>query len=137
MATSDILIDLAGGRDQIKKNVEGSVTRRAYIDTNANNLASGIFYRLFKYGANTIISDIHVVTETVEGAGDTLDITDDETGSNTLISNQDLNTDNAIKNYRTGLFVESAGYLCIKPDAALATCKFWVTAKFTPLTTGD
>ena len=137
MSILDDLIILPGNRDEVKNNVEGSVVRRAYVDCSENNLDSGDFYKIFAYGANTIISDVHVVTETVEEAGDTLDITDDTAGTTTLVSNHDVNTDNAISNYRTGIFKESAGHLAIKPDADLTVCKFWVTAKFTPLTVND
>jgi len=108
MAVQSTLINLPGGRDQIKLNVEGAVTRKAYIDASSTNLTSGDYYRLFEYGANTIIQNVHIITETVEGAADTVDVTDDESGTTTLCSNHDLNTDNAITNYRTGIFKNSA-----------------------------
>ena len=110
---------------------------KAYIDTSAVNLTSGDYYKLFDYDANTFINEVIVITEIVEGAGDTFDITDDTSGTTTLVSNHDANTDNAISKYTTGLFKDSAGQISIKPDAALATCKFWVIAKLVKVTTSD
>jgi hypothetical protein len=137
MAVQSTLINLAGNRGQTKRNVEGAVTRRAYIDASTNNLTSGDFYRLFKYDANTLIQKAHIITETVEGAADTIDVTDDESGTTTLCSNHDLNTDNAITNYSTGLFKNTAGYISLKPDAAIATAKFWVVVVLIPLNIWD
>lgn len=117
--------------------LDQEITVRAYIDASAINLTSGDFYKLFDYDANTFINEVVVVTETVEGAGDTLDITDDTVGTTTLVSNHDVNTDNAITKYTTGLFKATAGQISIKPDAALTVCKFWVTARLIKLTTSD
>lgn len=135
MSVSDVL--QTGNRNVNRQILDQEILVKAYIDTSANNLASGDFYKLFDYDANTIINEIHVVTETVEGAGDTLDITDDSVGTTTLVSNHDVNTDNAISKYTTGLFKDTAGQICIKPDAALTVCKIWVTAKLILVKTTD
>ncbi len=110
---------------------------KAYVDASANNLTSGDFYKLFDYDANTFINEVVVITETVEGAVDTLDITDDTVGTTTLVSNHDVNTDNAITKYTTGLFKATAGQISIKPDAALTVCKFWVIVKMTKVLVTD
>lgn len=117
--------------------LDQEVTVKAYIDTSSTNLGSGDYYKLFDYDANTLINEVVVITETVEGAADTLDITDDTAGTTTLVSNHDVNTDNAVSKYTTGLFKDTAGQISIKPDAALATCKFWVVAKLIKVTTSD
>lgn len=117
--------------------LDQEITVKAYIDTSTINLTSGDYYKLFDYDANTFINEVVVITETVEGAGDTLDITDDTSGTTTLVSNHDVNTDNAITKYTTGLFKASAGQISIKPDAALTVCKFWVTARLIKVTTSD
>lgn len=117
--------------------LDQEITVKAYIDTSVINLTSGDYYKLFDYDANTFINEVVVITETVEGAGDTLDITDDTIGTTTLVSNHDVNTDNAITKYTTGLFKASAGQISIKPDAALTVCKFWVTARLIKVTTSD
>ena len=135
MSISDVL--QTGNRNVNRQILDQEILVKAYIDTSANNLTSGDFYKLFDYDANTIINEIHVVTETVEGAGDTLDITDDTVGTTTLVSNHDVNTDNALSKYTTGLFKATAGQICIKPDAALTACKFWVTAKLILVKTSD
>ena len=126
-----------GNHGITKENVETVSLRKRYIDASANNMTSGDYYRLFYYPANTIIKRVFIVTETVEGAADTIDITDDESGSNTLVSNHDLNTDNAIGNYSTGLFKNTAGYISAKPDAALTVCKFWVGVELITVSTDD
>ena len=124
-----------GNRNVAREILDQEVVVSAYIDTSDKNLGSGDYYKLFDYGANTIINEIHVITETVEGAAETLDITDDTAGTTTLVSNHDLNTDNALSKYTTGLFKATAGQISIKPDAALTVCKFFVVAKLIKLST--
>lgn len=135
MADSTVL--QTSNRNVNRQILDQEVTVKAYIDASANNLTSGTFYKLFDYDANTIINEVIVVTETVEGAGDTLDITDDASGTTTLVSNHDVNTDNALSKYNTGIFKATAGQISIKPDAALTVCKFWVTARLTLVKTTD
>lgn len=135
MAISAVL--QTSNRNVNRQILDQEMTLKAYIDTSANNLTSGDYYKLFDYDANTIINEIIVVTETVEGAGDTLDITDDTSGTTTLVSNHDVNTDNALSKYTTGLFKATAGQISIKPDAALTVCKFWVIAKIIKVATTD
>ncbi len=124
-------------RNVSRQILDQEILVKAYIDASATNLTSGDYYKLFDYDANTYINEVIVITETVEGAADTLDITDDTSGTTTLVSNHDLNTDNANSKYTTGLFKATAGQISIKPDAALATCKFWVIAKLIKVTTSD
>lgn len=135
MSVSDVL--QTGNRNVPRQILDQEVEVKAYIDCSANNLMSGDFYKLFDYPANTLINEVVVITETVEGAGDTLDITDDSVGTTTLISNADMNTDNAVSKYTTGLFKATAGQICIKPDAALTVCGFWVQAKLQLFKTTD
>lgn len=117
--------------------LDQEVILKAYIDTSAINLTSGDYYKLFDYDANTFINEIIVITETVESAGDTLDITDDTIGTTTLVSNHDCNTDNAKSKYTTGIFKDTAGQISIKPDDDLGTCKFWVIASLFKVATTD
>lgn len=135
MAVSDAL--QTGNRNVNRQILDQEMTVKAYIDTSKNNLVSGDFYKLFDYDANTLINEVKVITETVEGAGDTLDITDDSVGTTTLISNHDVNTDNDVSKYTTGLFKATAGQICIKPDAALTVCKFWVEVRLLKFSTLD
>jgi len=135
MAVSDVL--QTSNRNVPRQILDQEVEVKAYIDCSANNLTSGDFYKLFDYPANTLINEIVVITETVEGAGDTLDITDDSVGTTTLVSNADVNTDNAVSKYTTGLFKDTAGQISIKPDADLTVCKFWVQAKLQLFKTTD
>ena len=124
-------------RNVSRQILDHEMTSKAYVDCSANNLVSGDFYKLFDYDANTLINEIKVITETVEGTGDTLDIVDDTVGTTTLISNHDVNTDNALSKYTTGIFKATAGQISIKPDAALTVCKFWVVVTYIKLTVLD
>lgn len=133
MANSAVL--QTGNRNVARQILDQEMQVTAYIDTAANNLTSGVFYKLFDYDANTLISEVKVITETVEGVGDTLDITDDTSGTTTLISNHDVDTDNALSKYTTGIFKDTAGQISIKPDADLTVCKFWVTVTYMKVTT--
>lgn len=135
MAISAVL--QTSNRNVSRQMLDHEMTLRAYIDTSVNNLTSGDFYKLFDYDANTLINEVKVITETVEGAGDTLDIVDDTAGTTTLVSNHDLNTDNALSKYTTGLFKATAGQISIKPDADLTVCKFWVVVTYVKLTVLD
>ena len=135
MAVSTVL--QTSNRNVPRQILDHEMTSRAYIDCSANNLTSGDFYKLFNYEANTLINEVKVITETVEGAGDTLDITDDSVGTTTLVSNHDVNTDNALSKYVTGIFKDAAGSISIKPDADLTVCKFWVVVTYVKVTTDD
>lgn len=135
MADSDVL--QTSNRNVPRQILDQEILVKAYVDTTSINLTSGIFYKLFDYDANTLINEIVAITETVEGAGDTFDITDDVVGTTTLISNHDTNTDNAVSKYTTGLFKATAGQICIKPDADLTGFKGWVIAKLVKVLVTD
>jgi len=135
MADSDVL--QTSNRNVPRQILDQEILVKAYVDTTSNNLTIGTFYKLFDYDANTLINEIVAITETVEGAGDTFDITDDVSGTTTLISNHDTNTDNAVSKYTTGLFKATAGQICIKPDAALTGFKGWVIAKLVKVLVTD
>jgi hypothetical protein len=128
---------LTSNRNVSRQILDQEITVKAYIDCSDTALVSGDYYRLFYYPANTFLNEVVVITETVEGAAETTDITDDETGTTTLISSADLNTDNAITKYTTGLFKPAVGYISVKPDHALTVAAFWVIAKFTTVKTTD
>lgn len=110
---------------------------KRYINAASDNLTSGDYYKIFAYEANTLIMRAWIVTETVEGAADTIDVTDDSSGTTTLCSNHDLNTDNAVTTYSGSVFKASAGQICIKPDAAITVAKFWVCVEYMKLSTND
>jgi hypothetical protein len=135
MAVYDTLQN--SNRNVPRQILDQEVVVKAYVDASANNLASGDFYKLFDYEANTLINEVLVITETVEGAAETLDITDDSVGTTTLVADADMNTAKSVSKYTTGILKTTAGQICIKPDAALTVCKFWVVVKLQKLTTSD
>lgn len=131
MAVQDVLVTGATCKNYgVAKQLPGMETEVVrYIDASSINLTSGDYYKAFYYEANTELYDFRVITETVEGASDTIDITDDQTGTNVIVSNADLNTDNNLAKQSTNYFKATAGYVCIRPDAAITVAKFWVSGK--------
>jgi len=124
-----------GNHGVTRRERDQRVTLIRYFDTSTYNLAATTYYEMLKYPANTLILKAYVITETVEGAAETLDITDDTSGTTTLCSNADMNTDNALKESSSHVFKASAGSICVYPDHALATCKFWLVVEYVALTT--
>lgn len=121
--------------------VNAFCVKRRYIDCSADGQASGEYYKLFAVEANTLVRT-YMITETAEGAADTADlyfVADTDTGAasgTALVSNHDLNTDDTC-NAGTVIFTDVAGTICVKPDAALGTCKYWVAMEALKLATTD
>lgn len=125
----------AGNFGVVRRKLDQRVTLARYINCATYNLDSGTFYEIFKYPANTLLQKVYTITETVEGAGDTLDIVSTDAGADTLVSNHDVNTDNSVGESSTHVFKAAAGEICIKPDADLTVCKFWVVVEYLTLST--
>lgn len=137
MAIQDLITGY-GNHGVARQILDQPIVVKRYINTvTLGGLTSGDYYKIFAYDANTLIQRAWIVTETVEGAADTVDVTDDSSGTTTLCSNHDLNTDNAVTNYTGAVFKASAGQICIKPDAALTVAKFWVCVEYMKLSTND
>lgn len=128
---------LTGNRNVTREILDQEILYKAYIDTTVTPLTSGDYYRLFGYDANTLIRRAQIIVGTVEGAAETCDLTDNESGTTTLISNNDMNTLGAGTAYAAGLFKTAAGYVSLKPDAALTATKFWVLVSFIRVTVKD
>jgi hypothetical protein len=120
------------------RNGEGIVTLIRYIDTTATgyDLASAEFDKIFAVPDNFCVLEARVVCDVVEGAVQTVDIVDDDSATTTFVSNADLSTaggtmttTNARKTY------QAAGFICIRPDAAITVAKFWVIIEGIILTT--
>lgn len=143
MAVVDLTTGKYAGNYGVEKELlDEVVTLKRYIDStvvpNGNvGLVASDYYRLFYYPANTFLLHVRTVTETVEGVADTVDITDDETGTTVMISNHDVNTDNAITESSAGKFKATSGYVCVRPDQAITVAKFWVVLQYVKLTTTD
>lgn len=111
------------------------VTLVRYFDTSTYNLAATTVYEMFKYPANTLILKAYIITETVEGATATIDVVDDTSSTNTLISASTLNTDNTLGESSTHVFKAAAGSICVYPNHALDAAKFWLVVEYVALNT--
>ena len=124
-------------RNVTREILDQEITQKIFIDTTVTPLTSGDYYRLFHYDANTIINEVLVTNHTTEGAAETTDITDDESGTTTLVSSHTCNDATTTTKYTTGLKKAAAGYISMKPDAALTAWKGWVVVKLIKLRTTD
>jgi len=111
------------------------VTLTRYFSAATFNLVASTVYEIFKYPANTLLQKVYVITETVEGATGTIDIVDDTSSSNTLVSNANVNSDNAVGESSTHVFKAAAGSICIVPDHDLDAACFWIVVEYVALTT--
>ena len=104
-------------------------TMSRYFDCTVDNLSSGAYYKIWGVPANFALLEAYVICSAGTESSDTLDIVDDDSATTTFVSNADLSATtkvtatNARKNYA------SAGFIVIKPDAALTTAKFHVVIK--------
>lgn len=125
MAIQDLITGY-GNFSTYPEYMDRPVLQKRYIDTTITPLASGDYYKVFSYPANTLIMRAGIITETPEGAADTIDITDDSSGTTVLVSNHDVNTDNASSEYAGSEFKASSGQICVRPDQAITAAKFWI-----------
>ena len=126
MAVVDLVSGYAGNYRVNKEILDGPVLLKRFIDTTVTPLVSGNTYEIFKYDANSLIKSAFLITETVEGAVETVDLMSASSGAVTLIDNHDLNTDNKVTGYTTGTFASATNYICILANAAITAAKFWV-----------
>lgn len=110
---------------------------KRYIDTTVTPLTSGDTYKMFYYPANTLIMRAGVITETVEGASDTVDLLDDTSATTTLVNDHDLNTDNVSGEYAGSVFKASEGHISVLANAAITAAKFWIYAETMQFKTTD
>ena len=137
MANTDLVKGYAGNYNVGRQMLDQKVCVKRYIDTTVTPLTSGGDYSVIGYPANTLITRAGLITETVEGAAKSVDLRDDDDATTTLCNDHDLNTDNAITNYSTGIFKASAGNLNILANAAITAAKFWVYVEYTVMSTKD
>lgn len=113
------------------------VVKKRYIDTTVTPLTNGDNYDVLAYPDNCVITEVFCITETVEGAAQTVDVRDNASPTTTCINDHDLNTDNAIGSYTTRMFKASADSINLLANADLTVCKFWVGIVYIPLSTKD
>lgn len=125
MSTQDLITGY-GNFSTYPEYLDRPILQKRYIDTTVTPLTSGDRYMVFSYPANTLILRAGVITETVEGAADTVDLEDDTSATTTLVNDHDLNTDNASSEYAGAVFKATAGQISLLANAAITAAKFWV-----------
>lgn len=112
-----------------KQILDEVITLSRYIDCSVDNLSSGAFYKLWSVPDDFCVLEAYVSNDVAEGAGDTLDIVDDDSATTTFVSNANLNSAGAVTATNARKTYQAAGFICMKPDAALTVAKFWVVIK--------
>jgi|GEM_PF-2671245 len=126
----------AGNYNVAKQILDEVITLSRYIDTAVDNLTSGAFYKIFQVPDNFFVSDAFVICGTVEGAVETLDIVDDDSATTTFVSNADLSTaEGTVTATNARKMYSAAGFICVRPDAALTACSFYVVIRGVVLST--
>ncbi len=100
------------------------ITMQRYIDCAVDALGSGEYTKLWAVPLGFALLEAYVVCHTAEG-GDTLDIVDDDSSTTVFVSNAAL-TAGAIGATAARKQYAAAGFICVKPEAALTTGAFTV-----------
>lgn len=112
-----------------KQILDEEITLTRYIDTSTDNLTSGAFYKLWSVPAGFVVLDAFVTCTTAEGAADTIDIVDDDSATTTFVTNANVNSAGTVTATNARKHYSAAGFIVMRPDAALTVCKFYVTIK--------
>jgi hypothetical protein len=122
--TNDFVTGYAGGYNVGKVILDEVVTLTRYHACATTNLGSGEYSKMFTIPANFAILEAYVVTTTVEGAGDTMDVTVNDATTHTLVNNADMNTEGCVTATNARIMHTTETYVCVKPDNALTACAF-------------
>lgn len=131
MAYSTVNTDFmkrAGNYNVTEKILDQEITRSRYIDCTTDNLTSGAFYKLFAVPAGFQVNEVYVTCVATEGS-DTFDVVDDDSATTTLLTNADMSAIGTVTATTARKYYAAAGFIVIRPDAALTTAKFYVTIK--------
>jgi len=111
--------------------LDQEITLTRFIDTSSDNLGSGEYTKLWSVPAGFLITEGYATCHTAEttSGSDTFDITVNDATTHTIISNAGLSAEGVVTATNARWYCAAASYICIKPDAALTTAKFWVTIK--------
>jgi hypothetical protein len=121
----------AGNYNISKRNLDEVVTLTRYFDCSADNLGSGEYTKIFTVPAGTAILEAYTVEVTAEGT-DYCDVTVNDATTITLVNN---GMTNAVDVTNARAYCASESYICLKPDAALTSAKFYVIVRCMLLST--
>lgn len=134
MAYTNDFTTRSGNYNVGSKILDQEVTLSRYFDCTVDALGSAEYSKLFSVPAGFQVNEVYatcVATET----SDTFDIVDDDSATTTLLSNADMSAVGKVTATNARKYYASAGFICIKPDAALTTAKFYLTVKGIQLNT--
>lgn len=117
-----------------KQVLDEEITLSRYIDCTTDNLTSGAFYKLFSVAAGFLLTEAYASCVATEGA-DTFDIVDDDSATTTFITNANMSAAGTVTATNARKYYAAAGFIVLRPDAALTTAKFYVTIKGVKLNT--
>jgi hypothetical protein len=119
------------------RQLDNSVTYARYIDTTATgyDLGNGEYIKIFAVPDNFCLQEAYVVCDVVEGAGETIDIVDDDSATTTFVNDATLNTAGATTATNARKTYQAAGFIVILANAAITAAKFWVIVKGQVLST--
>lgn len=126
--TNGAFLTRAGNYNVGEKILDQEITLTRYIDCTVDNLTSGAYYKLWSVPAGFQINEAYLTCIATESS-DTVDIVDDDSATTTILSNGALATIGTVTATTARKYYASAGFICMKPDAALTTGKFYVTIK--------
>lgn len=117
--------------------LDQEITRTRFIDTSVDALGSGEYTKLFTLPAGFLLTEAYATCHTAETTSgtDTFDLTINDATTYTILSNADLSAAGVVTATNARRYLAAESFLCIKPDHALATAKFWVTIKGIQLNT--
>jgi len=113
------------------RQLDNTVTYTRYYDSTATgyDIGNGEYIKVFAVPANFLLTEAYVITETVEGAAETIDLVDDDSATTTIVNDANLNSDNNVATINARKFYASAGYVCILGNADITAAKFWIIVK--------
>lgn len=120
-----------GNYNVSSKILDQVITLSRYFDASVDNLASGAYYKIFSVPANFLLTEAYITCVTGDGSTETIDLVDDDSATTTFVSSAEVGTGDEGKTGATNArkLYTSAGFICLKPDAALDAAKFWVVVK--------
>ena len=118
-----------------KQILDEVITLSRYINAAVDNLTLGAFYKLWSVPDNFALLEAYVSCDVVEGAADTVTITDDDSTTTSFVTVATLNTAGTITATNARKTYQAAGFIVMTPSAAITVAKFWVIIKGMVLST--
>jgi len=112
-----------------KQILDEVITLSRYIDCSTDDLASGAFYKLWSVPDDFALLEAYLSCDVVEGAANTVTITDDDSTTTSFVTVASVNTAGTVTATNARKTYQAAGFIVMTPSAALDAAKFWVIIK--------